>query len=172
MGYNVKEVFVDLDGVLANFSKGFKDKYGFEITDFNSRTKEEKESHEKMWPKDALFLDMPVLEGAVALLLLIEELGYVPTILSSCGKHDPRANAEDKKIWIETYFPFFEFKDFKWVAKSKHKGKYAVDKNSILIDDFHICVEVWEEAGGTAIHYTTYEETKDEIIKVLSDVSK
>ena len=129
-----RRIFVDLDGVLAEFRKGktFADLY-------------EKGYFETLEPQ------MPAV-NAFRKLMETEDI-YV----LSCYLSDSEYALAEKKRWVKKYLPgaqciFVPCGIQKADAILERTG-IAVNSNDILIDDHSPNVIDWDEKGGTAIKY-------------------
>lgn len=159
----MKDVYVDLDGVLFDFVKRFDEKYG-KLSDFSH---DELVECKKRMADDGFFLELPKMAEADELLLWLEDAGHKVTILTSVGKYGSQVIAKDKQESINALFGMFDFKGFKWVTSSKKKAVYAKDANSVLIDDREKSCDPWVEAGGTAILYDGFKNCVGELERIL-----
>lgn len=176
------KIFVDLDGVLANFQKRFieikknidnldfdryVDKYGikksWEIVD---REGLKWWSHME-WMKDGKELWDYVLQ-------------YDPCILSSPSRSKHSVNG--KTIWckkelnIKQEEPTISPKLNRWDEDSMmiintQKELFAKRfENSILIDDTKKKIEEWEKAGGIGILHKNTKDTIKKLNKIINDI--
>ena len=138
------EIFVDMDGVLADFFTAWAKLMGAEhwtkIEDIPSALEKIKQT-ENFW------LDLPLTSNAKNLLMLIKDIKGEYSICSSPLPGDP--NSEPHKLeWIEKNLNFFPPKD---VIITHDKAKYATTEDgtpNILIDDYGVNIQKWEAAGG------------------------
>lgn len=160
-----KEIYVDMDGVLADFVKLFDVKYG----KLDDLSKDEQQVFKRRFAEDAFFLELEQMPGAIDLMLYLDAKGYEPTILTGVGKYDPALNADDKKAWLDTNFgSYFNVNKFRWVTRSQDKALFVKGPESIIIDDRECCTDPWTEAGGTSVLYKDFESAKlilDELLK-------
>ena len=144
----MKKIYVDLDGVLTDFTKQLCELLGKPLDrDFDFG------NDPKVWKKiddagEEFWSDMEWMsEGRE----LWEELKkHNPTILTSPGRH--KSSIEGKKKWLEKNIPGIPF-----IIEEK-KDKYA-DPNAVLVDDRKDNIKAWEEAEGTGILHKEVPET-------------
>lgn len=141
------EIFVDMDGVLADFFGEWAKLVG--VSHF-------KKIPEKMSNEDALQLirdtetfwtDLPMLSNAKNLLNIIKQVKGEYNICSSPLADDPRSEPLKRK-WVRENLSFFPPKR---VIITHDKAKYATQPNgtpNILIDDYKVNIQKWESAGG------------------------
>ena len=143
-------LYLDMDGVLANFDKKFK-----EIKSYDP-------DHIKF--RDAvmihrIFEDLEFMPDTQKLLNHVSKLNHIHIeILTSMGTFDPERgfHAKAQKMhWLDKhnipYKPNF-------VRTKTEKAQYA-DSNSILIDDSAGCINPFIAAGGHGILHTNATET-------------
>ena len=149
----MKKIYLDLDGVLTNFEKRYKEKFGEFPKDFDKR-------RQHFWDNWKAFVDnreFETLELHPDALELLDGIKFFETngisieILSSSGggySHDEVS--KQKKNWLKShginYIPNI-------VPGGGHKSKFAEPWN-ILIDDTENVIERYRKAGGTAILHT------------------
>jgi 5'(3')-deoxyribonucleotidase len=146
-----KKIFVDMDGVLADFVKGVEGpKYlnapFVNVQDYNARKVE--------LSNKGLFRDLPKIDGMEKLIdfLLLESLRNDTywEILTCTGMQNRQKVANDKIAWIR------EFVDKDVVVTCTFKGvqKSAFAKKGyILIDDTEKNIDAWITAGGIGLLY-------------------
>lgn len=137
------EIYVDMDGVLADFFGDWKKLVGKDwrnITDI-------KPALQKIRDTEDFWLNLPVTSNAKNLLSLIKDIKGSYKILSSPLPDDPNSEPH-KRQWIEKHLSFFPPKD---VIITFDKAKYASQPDgtpNILIDDYGVNIGKWEAAGG------------------------
>lgn len=111
---DVRRVYFDMDGVLADFEKAFTDA-GLSVHEFKL--------------KQGSYLNIPVLEGAIETVDLAIELGFEIFALTKIPSKNPHS-ATEKIIWLNENIP--QFKDHIILSPDKGVVGKPVD---ILIDD-------------------------------------
>lgn len=141
------QVFLDCDGVLADF-----DKRAAEILGMNSREYEKEKGAKDFWKRiystPDFFFSLDKMPDADELVNAVKHLN--PIILT--GR--PQGNwAEAQKLaWRDKNFPDLEM----IVCLSKEKFLHMHhDKDNFLVDDWTQHQHIWEDASGTFIHHTS-----------------
>jgi hypothetical protein len=153
------KVYVDMDGVIADFKTQFA-KYDYDISKLaNTDPKTIK----------SLFANLKPLYDGVKLLQWLTRNKVDFTILSAplrpgSKTDDSGSNASKigKHEWLSKNVPGKE----KTAIFTSNKHKYA--NNSILIDDSSRYIDKWTEAGGIGILHTDYESTISKLEKILN----
>src|SRR6056300_184119 len=145
-GLNPKsEIYVDMDGVLADFFGEWKKLVG---KDWREIGKDEIEpALKKIRDEEDFWLNIPLTANAKKLLGIIKEVKGNYKILSSPLANDPKSEPH-KREWIEKNLDFFPPTE---VIITKDKAKYATNPDgtpNILIDDYGVNIAAWESAGG------------------------
>ena len=158
-------VYLDMDGVLADFFGGVEKMYGVEhwkqLT--NDKTKDlKKEVIDRITGSD-FFATLPKFPTADALIDMVKKFtGGKFSINTSPLRGDHENSAKYKKIWISNNI---ESPDE--IVVTGRKESYAKDKASgtpnILIDDRPVNIERWQGAGGYGI---LYQANRDSLTKV------
>ncbi|AGS80930.1 hypothetical protein [Caulobacter phage Cr30] len=151
-----KQLWLDCDGVLANF-----DKRATEIFGMNPREFEKLNGSKAFWDtlyatKD-LFYSLEPMEDAFELYDAVKHLR--PIILTGC----PRGTwAYGQKFrWRDKHFPGVPMV----CTKSEFKSHYC-HPGDVLVDDWTRYKTNWENAGGTFVVHTSAEES----IRQLKDI--
>ena len=159
------KVYLDMDGVLADFDQRFRDISGMEPRDF-----ENKYGRKEFWNlideenKIKFWVGIPVMDGAAALVNAVKDYDYELLTSPSAKKQSYLG----KILWVKNHtgsvFPSKPRINFKR-AKEKHEVKPQLSQTDILIDDREDTIGRWNAAGGTGIVYKS-------IGQVLSDLKK
>lgn len=151
---NVTQIYLDMDGVIADFNKRYKELYGM-----NPR---EAEKHSQF---DALFTEfiangnfesLDLMPGAMDAINYLRKL-HVPTQILSSTASEKRYDAisKQKMIWLQkhgiTFNPIF-------VPGKKYKKEYA-NPTSIIIDDTESVIDDWKAKGGIGILHKDWPAT-------------
>ena len=140
---STSKVYVDMDGVLADFFGEWKKLIGKDWR----KVKDIEPALQKIRDTDDFWLDLPLLPQAKNLLGIIKKVKGSYTILSSPLPNDPNSEPH-KREWIKKNLDFFPPEN---VIITHDKPKYAVNSDgtpNILIDDFGKNIASWEAAGG------------------------
>ena len=137
------EIYVDMDGVLADFFGAWKKLIGTdwrEIKDLDSAL-------QKIRDKDDFWLNIPVTKNAMNLLSLIKGLKGKYNILSAPLPNDPKSEPH-KREWIEKNLSAFPPSKIIITSNKAVHATQADGTPNILIDDFGKNIAKWEAAGG------------------------
>ena len=142
------EIYVDMDGVLADFFGAWKKLIGTdwrEIKDLDSAL-------QKIRDKDDFWLNIPITKNAMNLLSLIKQLRGKYNILSAPLPNDPNSEPH-KREWIKKNLSAFPPSK---VIITSNKAVHATQPDgtpNILIDDFGQNIAKWEAAGGVGFKH-------------------
>ena len=164
-------VYIDMDGVLADFFGGVEFLYGVEnwkqLT--NNKTKDlKKEVIDRITGTD-FFAVLPKYPTTDALIDMVKKFtGGNFSINTSPLRGDHENSAKYKKLWIANNI---ETPDE--IVVTGRKETYAKDKASgtpnILIDDRPVNIQKWQAAGGFGI---LYQANRDPLSKVQQALEK
>lgn len=158
-----RSLYCDMDGVLVDFYTGLMQAYP-EIK--NVREIELFLSRPTAWAEVGkahphLFRTLPKLADADelmdALLALRQQKKIKLNILTAIpGEHVMPYAREDKKAWIQQYYPQISPKNV-FVVKRSQKQHFArvmePEPPAVLIDDFKKNITEWHSAGGLGIQH-------------------
>ena len=164
-------IYLDMDGVIADFFGGVERMYGVdhwkELTSVKTGGDLKQEVIDRITGSD-FFSTLPKFPSADALIQLIKSAtGGRFSILTSPLIGDHENSAAQKKVWIAKNI---ERPDE--VIVSGRKEKWAKQKDgtpNILIDDRPVNIERWEAKGGFGV---LYQANKDSIIKVQQELNR
>lgn len=149
------KLYLDMDGVLANFDEAFKALDGSPV---------DRVKFKKAVMEDKIFRNLNFMLDTEQLLTHVRSLKDIDIeILTSVGTYDPFVGQEvrnQKTTWLKerniNYKPNF-------VRSKSEKAKYALQSvnfiPNILIDDSPGCVDPFNAAGGRGILHKTAAET-------------
>ena len=159
------KVYLDMDGVLADFDKRFESIAGMKPKEF-----ENKYGTKAFWNlideenKISFWVGIPTMPGAADLVDAVKDYNYELLTSPSAKKQSYLG----KILWVKNHtgdvFPSKPRINFK-KAKEKHLVKPQLAKTDILIDDREDTIGRWNAAGGTGIVYKN-------ISQVLNDLGK
>ena len=167
-------VYLDMDGVLADFFGGVEKMYGVEhwkqLT--NDKTKDlKKEVIDRITGTD-FFATLPKFDSADQLIAMVKEFtGGTYSINTSPLRGDHENSGKYKRVWINN-----NIERPAEIIVTGRKESYAKDKASgtpnILIDDRPVNIQRWQAAGGYGILYQANRDSLDKVKKGLEDYAK
>lgn len=146
---SISMIYVDMDGVLADFEKGYKQK--FSISPEQTRDNKSFKVYFDKFIADEEFLKLDLMPDAQLLLGYLASLYAPKEILSSTASektHD--AILPQKEAWLKKHGINYKAN---FVPGKKHKYKFATP-TSIIIDDTKSVIDDWNKAGGIGILHT------------------
>jgi|TARA_R110001592_G_scaffold180605_2_gene423049 nicotinic acid mononucleotide adenylyltransferase len=167
-------VYLDMDGVLADFFGGIEKMYGVEnwkqLT--NDKTKDlKKEVIDRITGTD-FFATLPKFPTADSLIDMVKKFtGGTFSINTSPLKGDHENSGKYKKVWISN-----NIEQPAEIVVTGRKETYAKDKASgtpnILIDDRPVNIQKWQAAGGYGILYQANRDSLTKVQKGLEEYGK
>ena len=167
-------VYLDMDGVLADFFGGVEKMYGVEhwkqLT--NDKTKDlKKEVIDRITGTD-FFATLPKFPAADELINMVKKFtGGKYSINTSPLRGDHENSGKYKKVWISN-----NIEQPDEIIVTGRKESYAKDKGTgtpnILIDDRPINIQKWQAAGGYGILYQANRDSLDKVKKGLEGYAK
>jgi len=164
-------VYLDMDGVLADFFGGVEFLYGVEhwkqLT--NDKTKDLKKQVIDRITGTDFFAVLPKFPTADALIDMVKKFtGGNFSINTSPLRGDHENSAKYKKVWIQN-----NIEQPDEIIVTGRKESYAKDKGTgtpnILIDDRPVNIQRWQDAGGYGI---LYQANRDPLSKVQKALEK
>lgn len=164
IGKSVPEVYVDMDGVLADFFGEWakmdgKDHYK-DIDNPEAKLALVKE-HPTFW------IDLPVLQGAGKLLGFIKKNFGHYKICTKPLPGDPNCEPQ-KRAWVKKHLHGFPPNQ---VIVTENKAAYATQADgtpNILIDDYGVNIAAWIDAGGIGIKHKDHK--MDRTLAALKEI--
>ena len=153
----VKRIFVDMDGVLADFLKGVEspEYIGHPLTNDAKGHTEYDDRKEELTNK-RLFANLPPMVDMYDLIAYIRHCETPWEILTAAGAVNRELVVYDKNEWIKRYVdPTIPVT---CTFTGTQKAAYAFEGN-VLIDDREKNIKAWEDAGGIGILHTSARET-------------
>jgi hypothetical protein len=146
---NITKIYLDMDGVIADFDKRYKARYKME-----PREAEKNKEFDKFFTQfidDGEFATLDLMPDAMELINYLRSLKVPTEILSSSAseKRDPQIRPQ-KMEWLKKHnieFPAII------VPGKRHKKDYS-NKNTLLIDDTQVNIDQWRREGGIGILHT------------------
>lgn len=149
-----KRVYLDLDGVMADFDTHFFNLFGIE-----SRTLDDTTLWNLINQQGSFFADLPVCHGALDFFKDIKHLN--PIILTACPKSNYQTAAMQKKNWVKSHLS--SVITVIPMLGGKNKALFMHNPGDILIDDFEKNIKSWQEHGGIGILHKTFERTREQM---------
>jgi 5'(3')-deoxyribonucleotidase len=159
-------IYVDMDGVIADFDQRF-----FDISGMTPDQYKDKYGVNKFWDlideenKVKFWAGIPLMSGAKKLIDYVSKYDYEILTAPSIKKQ----SRIGKMVWLRKIhsglFPNTPKVNFK-SAKEKHQVKSSLTKTDILIDDRQSTIDNWNNAGGTGIFYTSAENAIEQLKKL------
>ena len=158
------KIYVDMDGVVADFDKRFTDLAGMSPSEFES-----KNGKNAFWDfidvkhKLAFWVGIPPMSDAQSLMDYVSKHDYEMLTAPSIKKE----SLMGKGLWIRNWankglFPSKPKVNYK-PAKNKH---HFAAPNHILIDDKQSTIDSWNAAGGIGILHTSAGNTINQLKKL------
>jgi hypothetical protein len=145
----IDTIYIDMDGVIADFSKRYKEK--FHVTPEETRNNKEFNSYFDKFISDGEFSTLDLMPDATELLNFVSELDTPKEILSSTARPQNHGMiAPQKQMWLNKHNIHYKAN---FVPGKSLKYKYATS-NSIIIDDTQSVIDDWNKAGGIGILHT------------------
>lgn len=139
-------LYLDCDGVLADFDAAFEALFGHAPMAYEKRKGSEIFWRDIKSESPNFYRDLPLMPDAMELFSAVEHLR--PIILTGC----PRGGwAEMQKLqWAKAHFPGIPMV----VCMSRDKRDYCQPGDRLIDDRLHYA-DLWEDAGGIFIHHTS-----------------
>lgn len=153
-------LFLDLDGVLADFEAGAQMVLGMTSQAFEARHGK-REFWRRIAHADNFYGALPLMPDAMLLFEAVRHLE--PTILTGL----PLGNwaAPQKVRWATEHFP--GTKIITTMARDKYKHMTGMD---VLVDDRADHRRKWEDAGGTFVHHKNARDSLAQLSKIYPSV--
>ena len=159
-----KEIYLDLDGVLADFFSEWKNITGKNWWELDNNLI----AIQKIRKQKNFWLMLPLLSNSLKLLKILKDNNHSYHILSSPLQNDQKCISQ-KKQWVKNMLKFYPPQK---VVISSKKEKYAKDNlglPNVLIDDFGVNIKRWENNGGIGIKHKDYKfmRTKERLLELI-----
>ena len=157
-----RRLYLDLDGVLADFDAAFPSVFGL---DHRSMADDE------MWGKinahPSFFRDLPLCVGAYEMFWALAAIAQ-PIILTACPRARYAEVAAQKRAWVFAHFG----KSFTVlpVMGGHNKPLFMHSPGDVLVDDFRKNCDAWTSAGGSAVLHRGPVTTVAEVRALMAEV--
>lgn len=148
------KIYCDLDGVLVDFDRGYRELTGIppsQVQDVEMFWKPIAQAGAKWWAELEWMPDGKVLWNYIK--------KYNPPLLSAPSQE--QSSRIGKAAWVRRELPNVQL----LLKPADQKDQYATP-NSILIDDKQKNIDQWNQAGGIGILHTSAENTIKELQKL------
>jgi len=155
------KLFLDCDGVLADFDRGAREVLG----GMTPAQYEERHSKREFWKRLAntpdFYANLPMMPDAQMLFDAVEHLR--PTILT--GLPLGTWAAPQKVEWAERHFPGTPI----ITCMARDKVRY-MERGDVLVDDREDHRGKWEQAGGIFVHHRNAVQSLDELAATFPSI--
>lgn len=165
------EVYLDMDGVLADFFTEYAKLAGIESGNYRDIPPAKTDPTLQKMVGTNFFARLPKLRNADQLVSMIVKLYGHYHICSSPLRGDHENSEAQKKVWIQKHLN----PQPKDIVITPNKAKWAKQSDgtpNILIDDRGSNISAWEAAGGVGIKYQADEDGLDVIVDGLARARK
>ena len=150
---HMAQLFLDLDGVLADFDKGARDLLGMP-----PRAYQEHYGVSAFWKMLATSVNFyGSLEPMPDAQQLMEAVRHLDPIILT-GVPIGKWAEPQKRVWLKRNFPGIEI----ITTMARLKSTYC-EQGDVLVDDQERSAEAWNKAGGLFIHHTSAEQSIAEL---------
>ena len=165
----VSRIFIDMDGVLADFLKGVEaPEYLGEPLTNDDEGHTTYDLRKKELTDKRLFANLPPMVDMYELLAYVRHCETPWEILTAAGHVNRELVVYDKTEWIKRYV------DPNVVVtctfSGTQKAAYAYE-GSVLIDDRPKNIKAWEEAGGIGIVHTSAKNTINKLKELRNNIT-
>ena len=167
----LKEIYLDMDGVLCNFAKAYKEMHGDDVFDNLPEDESLKDDQWNEFVEKKGFQTLEPMPDAwqlfVELLNFCNEKGIHLHILSSTGRRESKEELTTQKTnWLINYRINNYFNTIIFVPGKALKKDYATE-DSLLIDDHKSNVADFISSGGKAILHTSTKDTLEQLYSMF-----
>ena len=160
----VKQIFLDQDGVLADFESGLTKALGYKF-DVTSPI-DVYDIEKRKLTAQRLFRNLDPLPDAWKLVDWCINSGIHTEILTAAGTVNRTLVVKDKIDWIRRYVHPH------WIViptfSGTQKAAFA-HKKAVLVDDRQRNIDYWVEAGGIGILHKNADDTIKQLDYIISD---
>ena len=146
----LRRLYLDLDGVMADFDTHFFNEFGIY---------QERMSEDRKWDLikncNSWFLNIPLMKGAAEFFKYAVR-NFEVIILTSCPKTMYEVAALEKRDWVYKHLGDVVVLPV-WGGTNKRLFMHA--RGDILVDDKEVNCMAWEEFGGRAIVHKDFTDT-------------
>ena len=159
----VRQIFLDMDGVLADFEGGLTEALGYKVS-----LKDKKDVYaeqKRQLTAQRIFRTLKPFPDAWKLVDYCMRSGIPTEVLTTAGTINRDLVVKDKIDWIRRYI------HPQWTViptfKGTQKAAFA-HKKAVLIDDRQRNIDAWVEAGGIGILHKTADDTIEQLDEIIN----
>lgn len=168
-------IYLDMDGVIANFDKGieragFSNRADFIHKPYSEWTDDDKKVNDEVrsvMNKDGFFMNLPMMHGAYKLWNLCSENDHYVLTAYPFGYKDKQIERVKNEKWIWLTDTFGSFRADRFICCDRYEKASHSKYGRVLIDDSAANCSEWEAKGGTAIRFETMSQTLKELKKIV-----
>jgi hypothetical protein len=147
------QIFLDADGVLADFDKYASALFGVPVS-ITNQVDLIPGFWDTIYEHNDFYYNLPLLADAQRLFDAVKHKN--PIILTGLPKLNQGNWADgQKRRWVEKHFPGTPV----ITCLSEDKCKHMKGKGDILVDDWTKYQSLWEYSGGIFVHHTSTDNT-------------
>ena len=153
-----KKIYIDLDGVLADFFLEWKKIIGKEWWELDNN----QIAFQKIRDDKDFWLRLPMLKNGYDLLCILKKHNLTYGILSSPLQNDKKCRSQ-KTQWVKNMLSFYPPST---VIISNTKEIFAKDefgRPNLLIDDYGLNIRKWEQNGGIGIKHKDHKYLRTKV---------
>lgn len=167
----IRHIFVDMDGVLADFEGFYEKMFGKNV---NIKHEPFNLPDEELWGnidkygKSKFFENLPWINGSKEMWDFVVKNFVRVKILSALGKTDKidKQTSQGKYAWLSHHLPELRDQDI-ILVENKHRKRHYSRVGDIIIDDTPVVIQEWRHKGGTGILFESAGKTIEELKKYV-----
>ena len=152
--HNITKIYLDMDGVIADFDKRYKELY--KIAPRDADTYKTFDKFFTTFIAERQFATLDLMPDALALIEYLKALSVPTEILSSTSSEKRDAEIREQKVeWLHKHNIHFPIN----LVPGKRLKRNFSNPSSILIDDTAQNIDQWRAEGGIGILHTDWQTT-------------